>query len=253
MGSRFRCGRRPARDAARRPGSVAGAFGGGDQRQVQHVALRVAAAEARRLAAHTAQQLRGLGMAAQREVVDRLRRAQADVVQEADVVVAGGQRLLLRVEQPRGIAHAVGADEGHHRVQVVEGVGAGAAERRPSARPARPSGRRHSRRAAAAATAAPRRRSCPAPPARRCPARAGPAAPAPRRSGPAPGGTAPGATSCGTAKKLPSLQAGVSCVSQAMPSRRRSCISSTCATACQPQPSRGSSSTLRRPSFSARA
>ena len=38
------------------------------------------------------------------------------------------------------------------------------------------------------------------------------AAPSPRRSGPAPGGTAPDATSCGTAKKLPSLQAGVSCV-----------------------------------------
>ena len=47
-----------------------------------------------------------------------------------------------------------------------------------------------------------------------------------------------------TAKKLPSLQAGWSCVIQVMPSRRRSCISSTCATACQPQPSRGSSSTL---------
>ena len=55
------------------------------------------------------------------------------------------------------------------------------------------------------------------------------------------------------AKKLPSLQAGVSWVSQSTPSRRRFCISITCATACQPQPSRGSSSTLSRPSVSARA
>jgi len=52
--------------------SVAGTFGGLDQRQVQQVALRVAAPEAGRHRAHAAQQLRGLGVAAQREVVDRL-------------------------------------------------------------------------------------------------------------------------------------------------------------------------------------
>jgi hypothetical protein len=56
-----------------------------------------------------------------------------------------------------------------------------------------------------------------------------------------------------TARKLSSLQAAVCRCSQAMPSARRFCISITCATACQPQPSRGSSSTLRRPSCSARA
>jgi len=44
-------------------GSVASPLGGGDQRQVQHIALGVAAAEARRLAAHCAQQLGRLGMA----------------------------------------------------------------------------------------------------------------------------------------------------------------------------------------------
>jgi len=66
--------------------------------------------------------------------VDRLRCGLTDILQEADVVVTGGERLLLRIEQARGIAHAVGADEGHHRVQVVEGIGAGRRDRGPARR-----------------------------------------------------------------------------------------------------------------------
>ncbi len=50
-----------------------------------------------------------------------------------------------------------------------------------------------------------------------------------------------------TAKKLPSLQVGERVPSQATPSRRRSCISITWATACQAQPSRCSSSTRVAP------
>ena len=122
--------------AAQRIGEqrLAIARSGLDQREVDQVALRVAAAEAVRLAAQRPQQPHRLA------VVGRRRRRGSRAWRRSRPR-AGTARCRRRSPAPRapalassrcGVVAAAGADEGHHRVQVVERVVAGVGHRRPA-------------------------------------------------------------------------------------------------------------------------
>ena len=144
----------------------------------------------------------------------------ADIAGEGGIVVAG-------LPSPRAAPRAAsrprpgqpGADEGHHRMRVVEGVVAGAGLRRPVVGDRLPAVADIDAARDAAATAAPRRRPCSsASGERRAVDRPVDRAPAPRRSRRDRSGTAPGATSCGPAKKLSVGPASGLARIQAMPS-----------------------------------
>ena len=72
---------------------------GADQRLVDQVALRMAAAEALRLVARGAQQVNAARVVAGDEGQDRLRDRRPDLAREVAVVVVAPDRLLLRGEQ----------------------------------------------------------------------------------------------------------------------------------------------------------
>ncbi len=98
----------------------------------------MAAAEALRDRPQQAQQARAAGIVAIAEGLQRERGRMAHFAREGGVIAAAAHRRRLRFQQlARGIV-AAGADEGHHRVHVVEGVVAGAGERSPAVGERRP-------------------------------------------------------------------------------------------------------------------
>ncbi len=98
--------------------------------------------------------LDGVGVATGRKVMDRARGVDADLAQEQPRCrVSPSSACCCAISRCSRVAHAVGADEGHHRVHVVEGVAccapltavqrsASARQRSPTATPR--SCRRHS-------------------------------------------------------------------------------------------------------------
>ena len=108
------------------------AIGGGQQRQVDQIALRMAAAEAMRATANRPQQHRRMRKVAGPERLHRKRRRMADVARERRVVEVRPHRLLLRFDQRMLFARTIGQHVRDHRVQVVECVAAASAVRGPS-------------------------------------------------------------------------------------------------------------------------
>ncbi len=113
---------------------LAGAQRGLDQREVEYVALGVAAAEAVRDVAHLAQPPNRLRVVAVAEGLDRQHHRMADLAYEGGVVAIALHRLLLRLDHARERLLPAGADESHRRVRVVEGVVAGVLDRLPGVR-----------------------------------------------------------------------------------------------------------------------
>jgi len=111
------------------------------QREAEDAALGVAAAEAVRDLGQPAQPRGGAGIVAAAEGFQRLGSGHADAAQHALVGAAVSEPPALRAQQPPLQIASPGADEGEHRVQVVERAEGVLGVRRPGVGEPRPARR----------------------------------------------------------------------------------------------------------------